>query len=59
MWPAHTQLTRDTVNEHTRLACKASEVEALLARAANVIPPLVEPTRGTRILPCAETLMPR
>jgi hypothetical protein len=27
------RLCRDIVKEHTRLACKASEVEALLARA--------------------------
>jgi len=30
--PAHVQLIRDIVKEHTRLACEPSEVEAWLAR---------------------------
>jgi len=66
---------RDTVREHTRLACKPSEIETRLGLAsssgeeANFIAPmyhqcsgraqLVEPTRGTRMLPYAETLMLR
>jgi hypothetical protein len=40
------------VKEHTRLACKASEVEALLARAGQLhsadVPPMLEQSSTSR-----------